>query len=298
MNPQEQQVKQTSKWSVFGARLFSTVVLLGLLGGAIAWGERMGYVVLMAVFCLLTAYEWNRMLIGTRTDSRPWLVLAFSVVYVTAMAKFTLWGSPNSVLLCWATAPALFLIVLLTAELRKCVVCGGTAGTFGAMGGSLVAFLYPLWMTSIAFLYLRCEADLIVFLLWVILVTKLTDICAFVSGFCLGGRFIKRKLIPHISPKKTWEGLLGGLVLTLVLSVLLARWLGLPFFASPSVASVVFTLVLCLFAVVGDLAGSLFKRALVVKDSGSLLPGIGGIYDLVDSPAFTIPVALIWILCN
>ena len=103
---------------------------------------------------------------------------------------------------------------------------------------------------------------------------------------------ISRRFSPVVSPKKTWEGIIGSVIITLVCGALL-----LPVLLDKSVCSLsgfftYITVAIPLFflAVAGDLAGSLIKRGLEVKDSGSLLPGIGGIFDLIDSPAFTISI--------
>ena len=118
-----------------------------------------------------------------------------------------------------------------------------------------------------------------------------TDIFAYVSGLLLGGKFFTKKLIPHISPKKTWEGIIGSWLLTNAAGIVLV----FPMFGATSLspASVLMLVLgitlIFILAVYGDLAGSLVKRSLSVKDSGSLLPGIGGLFDLIDSPSFTVP---------
>ena len=127
--------------------------------------------------------------------------------------------------------------------------------------------------------------------LWVILVTKMTDIFAYVSGLLLGGKFFTKKLIPHISPKKTWEGIIGSWLLTNAAGIgLVFPMFGTASLSPASVLMLVLGITLIfILAVYGDLAGSLVKRSLSVKDSGSLLPGIGGLFDLIDSPSFTVP---------
>ncbi len=101
------------------------------------------------------------------------------------------------------------------------------------------------------------------------------------------------------APKKTWEGLLGSWVLTNAAAI----GAGFPD-VRISVLSITQVLVLMgctslifLLSVYGDLAGSLVKRSLAIKDSGSLLPGIGGIFDLIDSPSFTVPFFWFLLAC-
>jgi phosphatidate cytidylyltransferase len=124
-------------------------------------------------------------------------------------------------------------------------------------------------------------------LLWLIAVTKFTDMGAYITGSMIG----KHKMIPHVSPAKTWEGFFGALGFAqLAACGLFALWpdklaaLG----GWPHV--IVLGFVLALLAVVGDLAESVIKRSLGAKDSGNMLPGIGGALDLIDSLCFTAPV--------
>jgi phosphatidate cytidylyltransferase len=123
-------------------------------------------------------------------------------------------------------------------------------------------------------------------LLYLLAVTKFTDAGAYVVGRVLG----KHKMIPRISPGKTWEGFVGGLVASVSMSVLLPKLMpgGLKGFTL--VDSLVLGILLSLASVVGDLAESLVKRDAHVKDSGHIIPGIGGVLDLIDSLLFTAPV--------
>ena len=108
-----------------------------------------------------------------------------------------------------------------------------------------------------------------------------------IGAYFAGKKFGKRKLYPHISPKKTWEGAYGGLAASVAISVLYKviffkqfSWFGA--FAVPTLLSVV--------SPVGDLAESFLKRAFDKKDSSSILPGHGGFLDRFDSVVFSLPV--------
>lgn len=103
---------------------------------------------------------------------------------------------------------------------------------------------------------------------------------------CAGGTQVHSGSVqPGGFPKKSWEGIIGSYIITLVVGYFLFEWIvgpvekDLPLYEYIIAGSILFVL-----AVTGDLAGSLIKRGLAVKDSGSLLPGIGGIFDLIDSP--------------
>ena len=131
-------------------------------------------------------------------------------------------------------------------------------------------------------------------LIFSIFLVKANDIGAFFTGMAFG----KHKLIPWLSPQKTWEGFIGGLLVTVILSVALGRLL------PESVRSgmtagllaypwglLIFGLLMGVLSVAGDLVASLLKRDAAVKDSGELLPGMGGALDVMDSPLLAAPVA-------
>jgi phosphatidate cytidylyltransferase len=133
-----------------------------------------------------------------------------------------------------------------------------------------------------------------VVLLFSIFLVKATDIGAFFTGRSLG----KHKLIPWLSPHKTWEGLVGGLLVTVILSVLLGRLLPDSLTAGMTNGPLAypwgffwFGLLMGLLSVAGDLAASLLKRDAAVKDSGVILPGMGGALDILDSPLLAAPAA-------
>ncbi|HVC01594.1 MAG TPA: phosphatidate cytidylyltransferase [Steroidobacteraceae bacterium] len=117
--------------------------------------------------------------------------------------------------------------------------------------------------------------------LWLLLLVFGADIGAYV----VGRRFGRLKLAPRVSPSKTWEGLLGGM-----LAVALIAWGGAGAFDLPSAAAVGFGCAVGLASVVGDLTESMFKRSAGLKDSGALLPGHGGILDRIDSITAAAPL--------
>jgi phosphatidate cytidylyltransferase len=124
-------------------------------------------------------------------------------------------------------------------------------------------------------------------LLYAVFAAKLTDIGAYATG-CLFGR---HKLIPRISPAKSWEGVFGGIALATAVGTLFV-WLLRDHFAPlglTAARAVPLGIFLSVCAVVGDLTESLFKRAASVKDSGGVIPGMGGLLDVLDSILFTAP---------
>lgn len=165
-------------------------------------------------------------------------------------------------------------------------------GMLAAAGGALTNFVYLGLLMGFVVL-IRREHPVWV-LLWALVTTKSCDIGAYFTGTLIG----RHKLIPWLSPGKTWEGLFGGLVLAAVVGGL-GAW-ALPMLTPAPVptplegamAGVLFGAV----GQVGDLLASLLKRDAGVKDSGRSLPGFGGVLDVIDSPLLVAPVAFWWLL--
>lgn len=129
------------------------------------------------------------------------------------------------------------------------------------------------------------------FLLYFILVTKFSDMGAYLTGSLIG----RHKMIPRISPGKTWEGFAGAILASTGASVVFVHFFGARMFGVNAFHAVVLGVVLGVAAVVGDLIESLFKREAGVKDSGQLFPGIGGILDLLDSLLFNAPIMYLYL---
>ena len=115
--------------------------------------------------------------------------------------------------------------------------------------------------------------------------------CGDMGGYLVGSKIGKRRVFPHVSPKKSWEGSTGGLILTL--GVLLAYHFGnCEFFADFSIAEIILLgCAINLATQMGDFSESMIKRCCAVKDSAALLPTFGGSLDILDSLVFAVPVA-------
>jgi len=131
-------------------------------------------------------------------------------------------------------------------------------------------------------------------LFYLLLVTKMTDTSAFFIGKWIG----KRKLSPYISPKKTWEGACGGLLGAILSSIAIYLFFSFALMEKPFVLtftqSIWFAACLSVAAQFGDLAESLLKRDVGVKDSSDI-PGLGGLLDILDSLVFTSPLMLLFL---
>lgn len=130
------------------------------------------------------------------------------------------------------------------------------------------------------------------FVLYLVLMIWFADSGAYFAGRALG----KNKLIPNVSPGKTWEGVAGAVVVTLIVAIVSIGLLDIP--STHSFMFVFVTFVTVIYSIVGDLSESMFKRMASIKDSGGLLPGHGGILDRIDSLMSGLPVffAGLWLM--
>jgi len=129
------------------------------------------------------------------------------------------------------------------------------------------------------------------FLLYFILLTKFSDMGAYVVGSLIG----RHKMIPRISPGKTWEGFGGAILVSTGASLVFVHFLGRHMAGMNMVHAIVLGIILSITAVIGDLVESLFKRECGAKDSGNIFPGIGGILDLLDSLLFNAPIMYLYL---
>ena len=140
------------------------------------------------------------------------------------------------------------------------------------------------------------------FLLYLLVIVCVTDIGAYFTGKLWG----KHLLAPAISPKKTVEGLMGGILTALLVAIagvfllksaiVKPSVIGFDFSPLKNISLVMLSLVTCLWSVIGDLFESMLKRLAGVKDSGKILPGHGGMYDRIDSLTSAIPIFALGLL--
>lgn len=113
------------------------------------------------------------------------------------------------------------------------------------------------------------------------------DIGAYLVGISIG----RHRLLERISPKKSWEGFLGGAIITALIAWLLSGWLGIVSTGS----WIIISLIISIAGTYGDLAESMFKRSIGVKDSGTIMPGHGGFLDRFDSAIVSFPLVFLFI---
>lgn len=257
--------------------LWTIVITLPLLLGK--WGA----FILIAVFGTGAFFELLEL---QRQAGRPvdrQIALPAFIVILAAVILVPPWALPPVAIL------AAGLAISFAASLFKTGV-----GSFGSVAmvstGTLMLMLMPFVSAS-----LMVHESGMILAVWVVAVTKFGDVGALLTGMWIG----KTKMAPSFSPKKTWEGLAGGVVFSVLVSVGFVLLAGdaLPDGLTVPVAALS-GIILCLAGVVGDLIESAFKREAKVKDSGTIIRGIGGFFDLVDSLILAFPMAyfITWLI--
>ncbi len=254
-------------------RILTAAVLTVILLGGLFLLPPLWCVLAFAVVFTMGAWEWAGF--GGLRESAARIAYAVCIAVLLAVSWF--WtATPVNLMLLLGAAAGWWLIALAWLIMRPerhqstlVLVCGA-------------AVLVP---SFIALARLQTAGRGIahgpIVVLWLVLLTVAADVGAYFAGRAFG----KHKLAPRVSPGKTWEGAAGGLLL-----VALVAWGGAAHFGLPPAAVLPYACLVGIFSVVGDLTESMFKRSAGLKDSGTLLPGHGGLLDRIDSVTAAAPL--------
>jgi phosphatidate cytidylyltransferase len=258
---------QGSVWSTYR----SWIVMATLATAAIVAG-RVPFIVAVAIVALLALREFARV---SRLLDDPWMTGAVAVGIVAVAATSIAWPRGES-----AVTPVVMIgLILLVPILRD-----RPQQAVQRMSLGLIGFLYLGWMFG-QLGFLANSPNAYGYICYVLIATEVSDVAAFTFGKAFGRHPLRRE----ISPRKTWEGALGALAVSLALAWLLR--FSFPFFGPRQV--LLSGLVVGVGGQLGDLSISLIKRDLGTKDMGSAIPGHGGVLDRIDSLIFTAPLFLL-----
>lgn len=262
----------------FRARLVTAALLLAGFIAAVLLLDRVFFAALVGAIVALAGFEWAKLCKFGRGAA-----LGYATLTVAVFAALNVWlfpvsaaDRPETVLFLLAT---LFWVIVVPTWFHRGV--GGTGGVLVPAAGFLVILPAALAMVALAPVRLL----LVLALVWI------ADTAAYLAGRAFG----RHKLAPSISPGKTWEGVGGALAGTVAYAAVCAALV--PSLRDMVNGAVVWSLylvgvaVLCAVSVLGDLFESAVKRRASVKDSGTLLPGHGGVLDRIDSATAALPLA-------
>jgi phosphatidate cytidylyltransferase len=262
---------------VLKQRVLTAVILMVVLLGVMLGLPPAATIALITVLVLVGAWEWA----GFIGDGGAATRAVFTAAMVAAMlASWTLFQFvPGFVRITLWVAMAWWLIAFLWVCLAPARV-----NPFSAALAGLLALL-PCW---IALCYLTLRTQNTYWVLFTLALVWAADTGAFFAGRWLG----RVPLAPRVSPKKTWEGVFGGIALSALVAWVAGNWI----FTVDVWPFVTICIAVASLSIVGDLTESMLKRAAGVKDSGSLFPGHGGMLDRIDSVTAAAPALVFGLL--
>jgi len=251
-------------------RIGSAVVLLGLFVGSLLMGG-VWFAAFATLVMLLSLGEFYATL--RLRGYAPAALFGFAGVLGAAIGAYI--AGPVAIA-AFGAVTVLLVALFYSLAPRRLPLENASLTVLGAVWVSLLAFAIAIGRSS----------EALGLILLVVLITAIFDSGAYFVGRAFG----RRLLAPRVSPKKTVEGLIGGVVAAVAASIILSTFPLIDPQLSIS-SAVILALVVCLLAPLGDAAESVVKRALDVKDMGSLLPGHGGMLDRIDALLFVAPGA-------
>jgi len=264
---------------MFKARLLTSIILAPLALYAVFELPLLPFALLLDLVLLLAAWEWANL---SGYQQQPARLTYTALLGLGLVAAHLLQPVlPVPVVLAGAL---LFWLVALVWVVRFPATCGWQQLWQRALVGWLV--IIPCWFALVA---LKAMPQAELWLLCLLLLVWGADVGAYVAGKTFG----RHKLAPQVSPGKTREGLLGGLLTCASVGIGFSVWLELDVLSG--VLMVLLAIVTGLMSVLGDLFESMLKRARGIKDSSRILPGHGGILDRIDSLTAAAPFFVFWL---
>ncbi|MFI5336762.1 MAG: phosphatidate cytidylyltransferase [Opitutales bacterium] len=271
-------------------RLLSTLVLWAVLIGSLWYFGAHAAVWLVTLLAALTLHEFY--CLTEKMGCRPfrWMGLLFSVLITAGpfyASQYLTDGEEFAGL-----APVLLALAVVVFSLRILRERDNTNRVETLVSSTLGLLYVPFllhYMVRLLMLFDEPDSGLML-CLWVVAVAKFCDVGALLTGLTIG----RHKMAPNISPKKTWEGAVGGVLIATGVGVAIAHY-GADYLPEKLTltAAALIAPVLAIVAIVSDLIESVLKRRADLKDTGQLVPGIGGAFDLTDSLILTAPVAYV-----
>jgi len=270
------------------SRIFSTVILWSVILGSLYFFGAHAAVALLTALAALTLYEFYGML--AKMGLRPFRFLGLSLgVLMTAGPYYFdyYYDAPEIA----RDIPVALLVAGLVISCFRALGERDATNRVETIASTVLGILYIPFMLQFLVAILMRDAESgenLALCLWVVAVSKFCDVGALLTGLAIG----RHKMAPSISPKKTWEGAVGGVLISGGVGAAIAYFAAdrLPASLTPTVAALV-AAPLAIVTIVSDLMESAVKRRADTKDTGKLIPGIGGAFDLTDSLILTAPVA-------
>lgn len=276
---------------MLGQRIITALLMLAVLLPAVFYPVPFPFLTVALILIAAGAWEWAKM---NQMSFQVSLLYGALCALLCAVTWFV-GGVQTPMRMFWIFAGSAWVLIGSLLLRAGVAAWSGVPKSIRLLGGMLA-----LWAAWLAVAQARAVG--INFLFSVLVLVWVADIFAYYFGRALGGRFFINKLAPSISPGKTWEGALGGM-LGVVVCAFLWRWIDTVLVVDSlslysrlwergPVVMFVAVVFMAAMSVVGDLVESLFKRNAGIKDSSALLPGHGGVLDRVDALLPTLSIAM------
>ena len=274
----------------FIQRAITGIIFVGVLIGCILGGP-ISFTLLFALITALTIHEFGN-IVSKQPDveiNKPICMLA-GVFQFCGFAYFGVMPGQTEILI-----PYLFLIIyLLVSELYLKKKNPLNNWAYAMMSQIYIALSFAM-LNVLAYHSIGNEGELSnyqvqynpILPLSIFIFTWIND----TGAYCTGMLFGKHRLFERISPKKSWEGSIGGGVFSIIAAIVMAHYF--PFM--PISIWIGLALTVVIFGTLGDLTESLLKRTIGIKDSGNILPGHGGMLDRFDSTLMAVPAAVVYL---
>ncbi len=254
-------MEKPKKSSLF--KRVATAVVLAPLTIALIYAGSPWINVLALVFGAMLSWEWAHMVPNGKAPF-------YATAYTTALSASVLLGCPAAIAAVVA-GTALLIWLKAKGEARRNLLTLGVLYISVGIGSLIWLFNTVGFVTTLWFLIM----------VW----------CVDIGGYVVGCNLKGPKLAPKISPNKTWSGLIGGVMFSVIASVAFSHVFSLH---ANALFYAVFGGVIAVIAQIGDLVESYIKRSLGIKDSSNLIPGHGGVFDRVDGLIFAAPLVVLW----
>ncbi len=262
-------------------RIFSTVLLWGIVAGSLWYFRVTGAVILIGLISVFTLREFYQLLTGAGLAPFSNLGIALGGLITLAPWLEQRYGLNAEHVL--AMSVIIFSLRILGERPAEKRVESIASTIFGLV---YIALMLQ-YMVRIVISTPAAPSQGLLLFLWLIAVTKFCDVGALLTGLAIG----RHKMAPVISPKKSWEGVVGGVITSMGIGALIA-WLArdhLPANFTPLYAALI-AAPIAATGIVSDLVESIIKRRANIKDSGGVIPGIGGMFDVSDSLILAAPL--------
>ncbi len=279
----------TSSKLTFLSRLGSSIVLWAIALRIICSDYEPGFYLLISVVAMVGLWEFYTMLDNKKLPNFKLTAMICGAIFLAGSFYYFRKIGPTQ---CYDFEMSVLLLFLLVVFARQMFEKTRDIAPVETIAYTLFGLLYVLWLfnfiTKIVYVTPRPLGPPTgqFYVLYLIVITKFSDMGAYVTGSLCG----KHLMVPHISPKKTWEGFFGALAFSVMGSCGMLWLMPQKLWLINYTHGIALGLLLGFAAIIGDLAESIIKRSTGVKDSGKFLPGIGGALDLIDSLLFTAPL--------